>query len=666
MQTATFLYHWRILQRVGIFITIISLVFSLFLGSIYLIAINSPKPSLFVQSNTYFLDNDKNVIGKSQLLQNRKNVKIENVPPIAIESLLISEDRDFYEHHGFNLKRIGSALVTDLLEGHYAEGASTITQQLAKNLYLTQEKTLTRKLREAFLTIKLETSYTKDKLLEAYLNTIYFGHGVYGLETAANAYLGKSSKQLNVAESTFLLSIPANPSKFDPYLHFSELKKRQERILSSLVQNHVITKKTAQEASKETIHLKKVRQPSSSTFSAYFQQSVQDETMKIFGQSIQNNGSQIITTYNSSIQKAVEHAIKTYVNPVKDLQVSVIVLDSQNGDVLGMVGGKEQGQFLFNRAVASKRQIGSTIKPILYYGALVNGFTPSTRLMSKPTTFQFENGEKYAPKNSGNQYAYEPITLAKAIAVSDNIYAVKTQQAIGTKEFIKVQNLFHLPKASEKVPSLSLGTGEASLLDMTRAYAMIANGGKDVNPHFVNEVISNSGRVIFQTKNSSKHILKKDETYILKQLMNGMFNPTFTSYLPVTGSSILPELNQKYYGKTGTTKTDSWMIGFHSTNVVGVWIGYDRSKELSIDDQKIAKKVWASIIKKIPNGKESAAPPKNLVKAAVDEKTGYLFKNGCSGKVTLYYRKNSVPTKPCNKKVKLEKRKKAWYEAYLP
>ncbi|QKE74428.1 hypothetical protein HPK19_17220 [Arthrobacter citreus] len=665
-------FHWRTLQKIGILLTVISILGSLFLSCVYFMAITSTKPSLFIASNSSYYDHDNKIISKTQLLQNRKTLKIADVPPIAINSVLVSEDRNFFHHHGFDLKRLGSAILVNLTKGQYAQGASTITQQLAKNLYLSQEKTLSRKIKEAYLTMKLESSYKKSKILEAYLNTIYFGHGIYGLETAANTFLGKETKQLTVGESTFLLSIPANPSIYDPYIHFSSVKRRQQRILSALEKNKLINSNTVKNAMNESIKLKPIIHTSNSSFTSYFQQSVQKEITESIGQSVNNNGSKIYTTFNPTIQNQIDQAFDQYIKPFPNLQASVIVLDSQTGNVLGMTGGREKGQFLFNRAVASKRQVGSTIKPILYYSALENGYTPSTMLQSKPTTFHFEDGDTYSPKNSGHLYAHDQISLAKAIAVSDNIFAVKTQQAIGADEFIKAQKLFYLTAPKNKLPSMALGTQDASLLDMTRAYALIANNGKDVTPHFVSEIKTQSGKSIFKRKVDHKQRLEKDQTVILKQLMNGMFNTNFSSYLPVTGTSIIPELSKDYYGKTGTTKTDSWMVGFHSNLVVGVWVGYDHSTNLSAEETSLAKKVWASVITNLSDKKVDSKIPKDIVKVAIDEKTGLLYKEGCGEKVSLYFRKGTQPTKPCINKKKTKKHKKEkqdntpWYSQYLP
>lgn len=669
MHNISYSFHWRTLQKVGIFITIFSIFSTFLLSCVYLLAVSTTNPSLFIESNSSFYDQGGKLISKTKLLQNRKTLKIADVPPIAINSVLIAEDQNFFHHHGFDLKRMGSAVLTNILQGEYAEGASTITQQLAKNLYLSQEKTISRKLKEAFLTMKLESSYNKKKILEAYLNTIYFGHGIYGLETAANTFLGKETSQLTIAESTFLLSIPANPSTYDPYTHFESVKKRQHQILLSLEKNKLISLKSVNIASNEPIHLKPITHTTNSTFTSYFQQSVQKEISEQIGQSINNNGSEIYTTFNPLIQKRIDQAFDKYIQPKSELQASVIVLDSETGEILGMAGGREKGQLLFNRAIDAKRQIGSAIKPILYYSALENGYTPSTKLQSKPTIFHFENGDSYRPKNSGNRYAYDSITLAKAIAVSDNIYAVKTQQAIGTDHFINTEKLFHLPTPTAKLPSLALGTQEASLLDMTRAYAMIANSGKDVIPHFVKEIKSKSGRTIYKERMVEKQILDKNHVVILKQLMNGMFNTKFSSYLPVTGTSVLPELSKDYYGKTGTTNTDNWMIGFHSNLVVGVWVGYDRSKSLSAEESTLAKKVWASVITNLPDKKVNSKLPNKLVKIAVDEKTGLLYKEGCGEKVSLYFLKGTQPTKSCMNKKKTKnhkKNQKPWYSQYLP
>jgi membrane peptidoglycan carboxypeptidase len=617
-----------------------------------------------METNSTYYDRDGHFLDTTKLTQNRKTISLQDLPPYATDIVLLTEDRHFYDHYGFDLKRIGVALWTDLSHLKLQQGASTITQQLAKNLYLSPEKTWKRKITEAFLTMRLEQNYSKNTLLTAYFNTIYFGHGVYGIEAASQFYFNKSANQLTLGETSFILSIPANPGLYNPYQSFKLVKKRQTKLLASLVKNHLLSSQKASQASNEKITLNQINNRKSN-FASYFLQEANNEASQTLSPQWRAKGISLYTTIDTHIQKIVDNTVKNKLTAYPNLQTGVIVMNSNTGEVLAMLGGRENGGSYFNYATDAKRQPGSTIKPFLYYAALENGFTPSTRLKSEPTTFTFHDGSIYRPKNNGNIYANAPITMAQAIAVSDNIYAVKTQQAIGTKKFTHTLKAFQIPLPYKIVPSLALGTNSITLLELTRAYAMIANGGKLVNVHYVKRAVQNNGSLLSDTHIKNKQVLTKENVMILKELMHGMFNPAFSQYTPVTGTSILPVLAKKYYGKSGTTKTDSWMVGFHSNIVVGVWIGNDQNKPLTTSEQKIAKQIWANTIQQIDDSRQPTPKSKHIEKIAIDVKTGLLYKKGCSKKVYLYFRKGTAPSTICTKKLKLEKPQKAWYESYL-
>jgi len=512
--------------------------------------------------------------------------------------------------------------------------------------------------------MRLEQHYSKNTLLSAYLNTIYFGHGVYGIEAASQLYFNKHANQLTLGETSFILSIPANPSLYDPYQSFKLVKKRQEQLLGSLAKNHVISSQQANQASNENIIL--IQNNSRKlNFASYFLQEANKEASQQLSSHWRVNGISLYTTLDTNIQKTLENTVKSELVPYPSLQSGVIVMNSKTGEILGMVGSRIGGDSYFNYATDAERQPGSAIKPFLYYAALENGFTPSTRLKSEPTTFYFQDGSSYHPKNNGNSYANTQITMAQAIAVSDNIYAVKTQQAIGAKAFTDSLKTFQLPFPNKIVPSLALGTNSVNLLELTRAYAMIANGGKSVNIHYVKRAVQKNGSLLSDTKIKNKQVLSKENVMILKELMHGMFNPAFSQYTPVTGTSIIPLLTKMYYGKSGTTETDSWMIGFHSNIVVGVWVGNEHNKPLTTSEQRIAKQIWAKTIQQIEDSGNLTAKSNNVEKIAIDVKTGLLYKKGCSEKVYLYFQKGTAPSSVCTKKLKLEKPKKAWYEAFL-
>jgi membrane peptidoglycan carboxypeptidase len=656
--------QWKIVRVTSIGIGLLFFLFTTTICLLFLIASYLPKPSLFMETNSTYYDRNGDFLATTKIGYNRKIVSLRDLPPYAINIILQSEDRIFYEHHGFDFKRIGAALWTDLSHLKLQQGASTITQQLAKNLYLSPEKTWKRKISEAFLTMRLEQHYSKNTLLSTYLNTIYFGHGVYGIEAASQFYFNKRANQLTLGETSFILSIPANPSLYDPYQSFKLVKKRQEQSLASLVKNHVLSAQQASQASDEKITLIQ-NNNQKLNFASYFLQEANKEASQRFSPNWRVKGISLYTTIDTNIQKIIEKTVKSELAPYPSLQSGVIVMDSKTGEIVGMAGNRTEGGSYFNYATDAKRQPGSAIKPFLYYAALENGFTPSSRLKSEPTTFYFQDRSSYHPKNYGNSYANAEITMAQAIAVSDNIYAVKTQQAIGEKAFTNALKTFQLPFPNKVVPSLALGTNSVNLLELTRAYAMIANGGKSVNIHYIKRAVQNNGSLLVDTKIKNKQVLSKENVMILKELLHGMFNPAFSQYTPVTGTSIIPLLTKTYYGKSGTTNTDSWMIGFHSNIVVGVWVGSEHNKQLTTSEQKIAKQIWAKTIQQIGESSDLSVKSENVEKIAIDVKTGLLYKKGCSEKVNLYFRKGTAPSSVCTKKMKLEKPKEAWYEAYL-
>src|SRR5690625_3720216 len=300
------------------------------------------------------------------------------------------------------------------------EVASTISQHYAKNLYLTQEKTWLRKIKEAFYTIRLEMFYSKDEILTGYLNTIYYGHGAYGIESASKKYFNKHADDLTLAEAAMLAGVPKGPTYYSPYNDMERATERQQFILQLLYNEQQITKDQLATAQIEKITLEENQ--AEEPFASYYEDTVMKEARHILGgdtDSIKNGGYKIYTTLHRDLQTELEKIIKNNMKEDSDIEIGAISLQPNTGAILALIGGRQYNKSSFNRATEAKRMVGSTFKPFLYYTALENGYTPSTMLKSEPTKFTIADGNVYKPKNYNSYYAYKPISLAQAIALSD-------------------------------------------------------------------------------------------------------------------------------------------------------------------------------------------------------------------------------------------------------
>lgn len=640
-------------------------------------------PPLTVTQSTIFYDDDGAIIGENHHGQKRYWVPLEEISPFLIQATLSIEDKTFFDHHGFDYKRIAGAVVADIKARAKVQGASTITQQYAKNLFLESDKTFTRKLAEALYTIRLEANYSKKQILEGYLNTIYYGHGAYGIEAASFYYFGKSADSLNLSEAAMLAGIPKGPSIYSPFTNMTRAKMRQKTILLAMAQQGKITKKQALEAYEQKLNFVTDHDIIPNDIAPYFQQVVRDILKTEIGLSekvIDAGGLHIYTTLNQDMQKIAEEKMKEIINPMSDIQVGFMAMDPKNGEVKALIGGRDFETSKFNRAYQAERQPGSTIKPLLYYAALKNGFTPSTELRSEITTFTYDNGKSsYTPHNYNNYYANDTITLAQAIALSDNVYAVKTHMFLGMDELIHTAKEFGITSKLAKVPSLALGTSPVKLIDMVNAYSIIANNGKQVKPVFIKKIVNQNGDVIYEQKNDSKQILDPNLAFVTSQLMTGMFDPKLNDYTHVTGSSIIKQLTRHYAGKSGSTETDSWMIGFTPQLVAGVWTGYDKGKTIDVvEERSYAKKIWAQFMEEALSGKPVLAftPPKDVIGVYVNPDNGKLATKDCPIKRLTYYVKGTEPKDYCNvhldkhdkkkkKKKKEKKEEKGWFEKIL-
>ncbi len=647
-----------------------------------------PPPLMVPQSTLYYSD-DGTIIGESHNGQKRYWVDLDGISPHLINATLSIEDRNFYNHNGFDYKRIAGAAFADIKAMAKVQGASTISQQFARNLYLEHEKTWKRKLIEAFYTIRLEMSYSKQEILEGYLNTIYYGNGAYGIQAASQYYFGKDTAELTLGEASMLAGIPKGPSIYSPLANLEKAKSRQEVILAAMTENNTITEKQLESAKQEKLHFVGKHQHNALVTAPYFQDAVRQmlkRELQIDERTIELGGLKVYTTLDLEQQKIAEDLIATRMTDDSDIQVGFVSMDPKSGYVKALVGGRDYTESPFNRVTQAVRQPGSTLKPLLYYAALEQGFTPVTKMYSTKTSFRFDdNREVYTPHNFNNQYAEGDITMAEALAVSDNVYAVKTHLFLGEQTLVETAKRFGLTTKMTEVPSLALGTSGVKVIEMANAYSLFANGGKQVEPVMIKRVENHKGDLIYERHKESKEVLRPDLAYVMTHMMTGMFDKKFNGYATVTGSSILKDLTQTYAGKSGSTSGDRWMIGFTPQLVTAVWTGYDDGRELELTiDKNYAKKIWAQFMEKALEDKPAKPfkPTEGTVGIYIDPATGKLATEDCPVRRFTYFSSGTEPTEYCtehlyqheqpleDKKAPTapedEKPKVPWYKKVLP
>ena len=626
------------------FILILFIIF--FINGIYLIAKNKEKLDIKNVNSFYLFDNEDNLYFQGS--NGKEWVKLNDINPYLIKSTINIEDKKFYSHHGFDILRITKALFNNIKNGKVIEGASTITQQYAKNLYLDFDKTLKRKIDELWITIQIETHYSKDEILEGYLNTINYGHGNYGIKAASNFYFNKDPIDLTLAESVILANIPKSPNNYSPINNPEISRKRFERTLNNLKEDEIITTEEYQNALSEKINLYGKKETINLKTLMYYQDAVFKELKKLPGipKTYLDSGSlKIYTNLDINAQTILENNIN---NTIKNnnLEVNSIMMDSKTGAIIALIGGRDYNKSQYNRSLNSKRQVGSTMKPILYYTALQNGFTSSSSFLSEKTTFKISDDKTYSPKNYGDLYGNKAISMAEAIAVSDNIYAIKTHLFLGENAMINTAYQMGIKTKLESIPSLPLGTIPLNIIEITNAYQTLANEGVRCEPFFINKVTDMNDNVLYQHKDTKEIVLQKDLVYILNEMLSLTYDYDLIDYSYPTNISIKALLSNKYAIKSGSTNTDNWVIGFNKNVVTSIWVGNDDNSNIEGNDYKYVKKIWANTMEKYLENKDNSwyTKPNNVVGVFVDPITGTIANKNTKKRKIFYYLEGTEPT----------------------
>ena len=616
----------------------------IFFSCVYFYIKLSPKLDLKKANNIVIYDKDNNIIFNGN--GEKEWISLKNIDKDLINATIATEDKRFYGHNGFDYVRIIKSFFNNLSSGSIVEGASTITQQYARNLYLDFNKTYKRKLKEAMLALKMEVNYSKDEILEGYLNTINYGNGVFGIENAAHYYFNKSASDLSLAEASMLAGIPKYPQEYSPINNIESAKNRQRQVLENMANENYITEEEKNIAFNEKLSYYGKKETLNMTTLMYYKDAVINELYDlnvIPNDYLEKDSLKIYTNLDIKAQEELEKAVTDNMNDNNDIQVSSVMIENDTGKIIALVGGKDYEKSQFNRFTSSKRQVGSTIKPFLYYAALENGFTPSSSFLSTKTSFNL-NDEVYNPSNFADIYPDRKIPMILALAYSDNIYALKTNMFLGDNIFVDTLKRVGIDGVENNV-SLPLGTSEISIKDLTSGYSVLANEGIKNDSYIINRIVDNNDKIIYEHDNNPEKVLDSDYTYILSQLLNNCYDINLVDYSEPTCLSIRPKLTKTYGIKSGSTDTDSLIVGYNKKYTLGVWVGYDDNRKIDPSDTKYARNIWADTMENYLRNEEDSwyDKPKNVNAVLVNPLNGYIATNNSKRKKFVYYLKGTEP-----------------------
>ena len=595
----------------------------------------SPKLDIRNANQFYIYDDSNELIYQGS--GNNEWISLDEVSPYFIDAIISTEDKNFYKHFGFDFMRIGKAMIVNIQNGKIVQGASTISQQYVKNMYLDFDKTWKRKYEEALLTLRLEVHYSKDEILEGYINTINFGQGNYGIENASQYYFNKHAKDLTMEEAIMLAGIPKAPSNYNPVSNYKSSVKRAKLISKLMYENEYISEEELNTLFINKIDIYGKKSENNLNTLMYYQDAVYRELESLEGipdSLIEHGGIKIYTSLNLEAQRVMEESINNNISD-NGMQVASMIINPSTGEIMALSGGVDYSSSQYNRAISAKRQVGSAIKPILYYAALENGMVSSSTFLSEPTTFMFSDNNVYSPANFNDKYGNQNITMAAALSYSDNIYAVKTHLFLGEDMLVNTANRMGIQSTLDPLPSLALGTCELSMIDFARAYSTLANEGVKNELSFINKVEDFKGNVLYEKKLDNEMVLNKSYTYILNELMTSTYNSNFVDYNTPTVMSVASKISNKYAIKTGSSGTDSWMVGYNKNVLMLVWNGYDDNRELEVRDGSISKNIWVDTVENLSIEKEWYEMPDNVVGIPLNAITGK--EENDSKKINVFY-----------------------------
>lgn len=512
--------------------------------------------------------------------ENRILIGWHQIPQDMRDAIVAVEDKDFYRHPGFDIRGIIRALYENLSSGNLTgQGGSTLTQQLVRNLYLTNEVSYKRKIAEILLAVKIEQKYSKDEILTFYLNQVYFGSNAYGIEAAAHTYFGKTISECSLAQCALLAGLPQAPSKLSPYVDFAAAKARQAHVINRMFEEGYITREEKDKALAEEIKLTGRKDVGFKGLShPYFSTYIVHEVQRLFGlRRLYTEGLRIYTTVNVDYQKKAEEVIAKKIKDFEKAgiqQAALVTLDANTGAILAMVGGKDFNESEFNRAWQAYRQPGSSFKPYVYLAAMKEGYSPNSLVRDSPVEYKLPGWGVYRPKNYDHSYK-GVIPLRTALALSRNIPAVRIVDIIGSQNVADIAKACGIETPITPTLSMGIGTSEVTLLEHTSAYATFANDGVRSIPYGIEKILDARGNVIYSHSGNPHRVIEANPVRELVSMMESVVTSGTGTRAKIKGQYIA--------GKTGTTDDwrDAWFIGFTRSICTGVWVGRDDNKGMS-------------------------------------------------------------------------------------
>ena len=610
-------------------------------------------------------------------IEKRQRTSLARIPPHLTDAIIAVEDQNFYAHFGIDPIGILRALIVDIRLGRMAQGGSTITQQLARNLFLTMNRDVSRKIREAILALQIERSYTKEQILELYLNQIYLGHGAYGVEEASQFYFGKRVEDIGLAECALLAALPKAPNNYSPRQNPKAARRRRNVVLQLMYQEGYITREECIEAKLEPINLTSSTSRRT-TLAPYFSEYVRRQLMDRYGyDAVYKGGLKVYTTLDLDMQAAAETAIAEGLRKLDEkhrgkavgraageglpedllaaresgvvpedvatdvVQVALVAIDPGTGEIRAMVGGRDFKKSEFNRATQARRQPGSGFKPLIWAAAFESGMTPSDRIIDAPVVFHFRD-KVWKPQNYEERF-YGPTTLREALEHSRNIVSIRLLSKIGVAPAIRLARKMGIKQYLQPNLTLALGSTGVTPLEMTSSYATLAGGGIYREPVSILKIVGPDGHTIEEKRLRETIALSEQAAYVTTSVMQGVISRG-------TGRAAR-SLRRPAAGKTGTTNdcTDAWFVGFTPELATGVWVGFDDMRTLGKKETggRVAAPIWTEFMKAALAGKpvlEFKRPPR-IEFVEVDPRSGLLAPPGAKKTISVAFEEGTAPEK---------------------